>query len=79
MKTIICLMSPENSGNIGAIARVMANFGVKELIIINPKAQHLNKEALDRSSHAKQILKTAEVWQENNMSKIRQKLKKKQD
>jgi tRNA/rRNA methyltransferase len=55
------LVEPENSGNIGAIARAMKNFAFEKLVLINPKAEHLNDEALNRASHAKDILKRALV------------------
>ncbi|PLW80340.1 RNA methyltransferase [Candidatus Woesearchaeota archaeon] len=60
MVTVI-LVEPQNSGNIGAVARAMNNFGFGNLILVNPKADHLNKEALDRSCHAKNVLKEAKV------------------
>ena len=48
-----------NPGNIGAIARAMQNFGLDNLILINPKCDYLSKEALDRATHAKPILQNA--------------------
>lgn len=43
-------------GNIGAIARVMQNFGIEDLILIKPKCDYLSKEAMDRATHAKMVL-----------------------
>lgn len=60
----IVLIEPKNSGNIGAIARIMDNFGFSELILVAPKCDHLNKEAMDRSCHAKRILKKAKIVDE---------------
>ena len=60
MITVI-LIEPETPGNIGAIARSMKNFGLKGLILTNPKCDHLSKEALDRATHAKEILKKAKI------------------
>lgn len=57
----VILVEPETEGNIGAIARVMKNFDFKELVLINPKADCLGREALDRATHAKDILKKAKV------------------
>jgi len=57
----VVLIEPETEGNIGAIARVMKNFDFKEIVLINPKADHLGREALDRATHAKDILKKAKV------------------
>ena len=34
----IVLVEPESDGNIGSVARVMKNFGFKDLVIVNPKA-----------------------------------------
>jgi len=59
----IILVEPQNSRNIGAIARVMNNFGFDKLTLVNPKAEHLNKEALDRSCHAKKVLKEAKIME----------------
>lgn len=60
MITII-LVEPEHSGNIGAIARVMANFNFDRLVLINPKCNHLDEEALGRAKHARAILRKAKV------------------
>ncbi len=57
----IILLRPENSGNIGAIARAMANFDLKNLILVNPKVNHLSQEARNRAKHAQDILKKAKV------------------
>ena len=57
----IILVEPKTAGNIGAIARVMKNFGFDNLILVNPKCDHLSKEAFDRASHAKEILNKAKI------------------
>ena len=57
----VVLIEPETPGNIGAIARVMKNFNLKNLILINPKCNHLSEEALVRSKHAKEILRKAKI------------------
>jgi TrmH family RNA methyltransferase len=57
----IVLMEPENEGNIGAVARVMANFAQSRLVLVNPKADHLSGPSIARSKHAKEILQEAEV------------------
>lgn len=61
MMISIALVEPEKAGNIGAVARVMKNFGFRELILIDPRCYHLSKEAVDRASHAKDILKKAKI------------------
>lgn len=57
----IVLVEPEKPGNIGAVARVMANFEFENLFLVNPKCNHLDKESLDRASHAKNILEKAKI------------------
>lgn len=76
MKITIVLISPETPGNIGAIARIMANFNAKKLVIINPECNVLAKEALDRASHAKNILKKAIIINEKDNSIIKNKIRK---
>lgn len=60
----VILVEPGVPGNIGAVARVMGNFGFKELVLINPKCDYLDEEAQGRSKHAKSILKSAIVGDE---------------
>lgn len=57
----VVLIEAENSGNIGAIARVMANFDFKELILINPKCKVICEESICRAKHAQEILNTAKI------------------
>lgn len=58
----IILIEPEHPANIGAVARVMANFGFERLVLINPKCNYLDPEAILRAKHsALNILKNAEI------------------
>ncbi len=57
----VVLVEPETPGNIGSVARVMKNFGVKQMLLINPKCNYLDGEAYGRAMHARGILKAAEV------------------
>ena len=57
----IVLMEPENAGNVGAVARLMQNFGLSKLVLVNPKCNHLSSEAIARSKHAKNILENARL------------------
>ena len=59
MKTGIILVEPLYSENIGLIARIMKNFDVKTLYLVNPKAEHLNNASKSRSMYAQDILKKA--------------------
>lgn len=60
MLTVI-LVEPEHSSNVGAIARVMANFGYQELVLINPMCDHLDETAVQYAKRATPILKKAIV------------------
>ena len=57
----VVLVEPKNSGNIGAIARVMKNFELKNLVLVNPKVSHLSQTARNRAKHAQDILKKAKI------------------
>lgn len=57
----IILIEPQNSGNIGAIARCMKNFGFENLMLVNPKCNHLDATSIARASHAIDILKNAQI------------------
>lgn len=57
----IILQESQTPGNIGAIARAMKNFEYTTLVLLNPKCNHLSKEALDRASHAQDILQNAKI------------------
>jgi len=60
MITII-LIEPEHPGNVGAVCRLMKNFGLDKLVLIDPKCDHRSSEAIARSKHAKDILDNAIV------------------
>lgn len=56
MKDItIVLVGTKNSGNLGAVARAMANFGFSKLILVNPEVE-ADDEARNRAKHAQKIL-----------------------
>jgi tRNA/rRNA methyltransferase len=59
MYTIV-FVEPESSGNIGALARVMKNFSIKKLILVNPKC-NINEETKARAKHAFDIVEKARV------------------
>lgn len=53
----VALVEPKYGMNVGYIARVMKNFGFKELILIDPKFDM--EEAIKFSSHASELLEKA--------------------
>ncbi len=65
----IVLIEPEVPGNIGAIARSMANFDFTELILIRPHCNYLSDEACNRAKWGNRILKSAKIMK--NMKQLR--------
>lgn len=57
----IILVEPQTPGNIGAVARVMKNFGFYSLILINPKCDPLSPDSKNRAKWAQDILKRAKI------------------
>ncbi|NJM69730.1 MAG: RNA methyltransferase [Scytonema sp. RU_4_4] len=55
----IVLVEPAGPMNVGSIARVMKNFGLSHLVLVNPQCQALSTEALQMAVHAKDILYSA--------------------
>lgn len=60
MQIRVVLVEPEHEGNIGAIARVMKNFGFTDLWIVNPKVQ-IDSQAMACASHADDILRESKI------------------
>lgn len=57
----IVLIEPQVPGNVGAVARVMANFSFSKLIIVNSLCDIKDKEAIDRAKHGIEILINAKI------------------
>ncbi|MBD2677613.1 MULTISPECIES: RNA methyltransferase [Nostoc] len=57
----IVLVEPAGPFNVGAIARVMKNFGLNNLVLVNPQCDPLSAEALKMAVHAKEILESAVI------------------
>ena len=56
----IVFVECETPGNIGFLARTMANFGLKNLVLINPPT--LTKEAYYQATHGKYIVENAMIF-----------------
>ncbi|MDZ4171271.1 MAG: TrmJ/YjtD family RNA methyltransferase [Methanobacteriaceae archaeon] len=56
----IVFVEPESPGNIGFLARTMKNFGLYNLILVNPC--ELEKEAYFQAMHAKEIVSHAKLY-----------------
>lgn len=57
----VILVEPAVEGNIGAVARAMANFDLENLILVKPKCNHLAEDSRRRAVHATKILENAKV------------------
>jgi tRNA/rRNA methyltransferase len=57
----VVLVRPQVAGNIGAIARLMENFDAGALYLVDPKADHRSREAMQRSTHGEHRLTEAHV------------------
>jgi tRNA/rRNA methyltransferase len=55
----VILVNPKTDGNVGAVARVMGNFGFKDLWLVDPC--EITDEARKRAKHANYILDEAKV------------------
>lgn len=56
----IVFVECETPGNIGFLGRTMANFGLKNLVLINPPA--LTPEAYYQATHGKYIVENAKIY-----------------
>ncbi|MBI3032091.1 TrmJ/YjtD family RNA methyltransferase [Candidatus Woesearchaeota archaeon] len=61
MKLTIILQEIGTPGNLGAIARIMANFDISDLILVKPKLAKEDIEEIKRAKHAQHILKKAKI------------------
>lgn len=55
----VVLLGVEHPGNLGAVARAMKNFGVTELVLVDPKCSPSHVEAKNRAKWANDILETS--------------------
>ncbi|NUN65561.1 RNA methyltransferase [Pseudanabaena biceps] len=57
----IVLVETAGERNLGSVARVMKNFGLAELWLVNPQCDRLSVDALQMAVHAPEILENARV------------------
>ncbi len=55
----IVLVEPAGPMNVGSVARVMKNFGLHHLVLVNPQCDPLGMEALQMAVHAQDVLESA--------------------
>ena len=61
----IILVRPQLPENIGMVARVMHNFGLKDLIVVSPRNNWLNNKSINAAKKATKIIKNIKVY--NNL------------
>lgn len=62
LKTIrIILVEPAGPLNVGSVARVMKNFGLSQLVLVNPQCDRQSPDALQMAVHARDLLDSAQV------------------
>lgn len=57
----VVLVRTQNPGNLGSTARVMRNFGLRELVLVAPEANRDDREARKLSTHGEAILTQARI------------------
>jgi tRNA/rRNA methyltransferase len=57
----VVLVQPHFNPNVGAVARLMCNFGLTDLFLVAPYANHLSDDAKRMSTHGEHILQNAKV------------------
>lgn len=63
---VVVLVEPKFAGNIGFVARAMANFGLEELVLCNPC--ELDDDAYRFSKHARYIVENARIFNNLNVA-----------
>ncbi|KAF5083945.1 putative tRNA/rRNA methyltransferase [anaerobic digester metagenome] len=56
----VVFVEPESPGNIGFLARTMKNFGLSDLVLINPC--QLENESYYQAMHAREVVRNARVY-----------------
>ncbi|ORJ63445.1 RNA methyltransferase [Geothermobacter hydrogeniphilus] len=59
---LVVLVEPQGGLNIGSVCRVMANFGLSRLRLVNPQVDHLGDDARRMAVKAAPLLERAEVF-----------------
>ncbi len=57
----VVIVEPAGDRNVGAIARVMKNFGLQRLILVNPQCDPHSEDAQHMAVHARDVLAAATV------------------
>lgn len=57
----IVLVEPAGPLNVGSVARVMKNMGLKQLVLVNPQCEYLGDEARKMAVHGIDVLQSVRV------------------
>ena len=57
----VVLVRPQYAGNLGSAARAMANFGLRDLVLVDPTANKQSMDAAMMATHGLDILQAARV------------------
>jgi len=60
----IVLVSPSGPANIGAAARVMANMGLSDLVVVAPRCNPQDEQALAYAAHGERIVRSVRVTED---------------
>lgn len=57
----IVLVETAGARNLGSIARIMKNMGLRQLVLVNPQCDYLDGEARQMAVHAVEVLESAQI------------------
>jgi len=57
----IVLVAPSGPANVGAVARVMANMGLRDLVVVAPRCDVRAEEAVAYATHGRAVLDAARI------------------
>ncbi|MEM0372607.1 MAG: TrmJ/YjtD family RNA methyltransferase [archaeon] len=57
----VVFVEPETAGNVGSVTRAMSNFGINELILVNPRCDVRSDECKATAKHAYWIIENARI------------------
>lgn len=60
----VILVSPSGPANVGAVARIMANMGMRDLVVVAPRCDLNDEQARAYSAHGRDVLESVRVVDE---------------
>lgn len=57
----IVLVEPNGAANVGAAARVMANMGLSDLVLVAPRCSPMDEAAVEFAAHGAEVLQSARL------------------